>query len=67
MWGSATLAARLIEHDLVDEYRLTIEPFLLGGGKRVFPGDGQTRPLELVSATTASTGVLIFTYRPAGH
>ncbi len=49
MWGSATLAAQLIEHDLVDEYRLMIEPILLGGGKRVFPGDGQARPLELVS------------------
>jgi len=65
MWGSASLAAQLIEHDLVDEYRLMIEPVLLGGGKRLFPGDGRARPLELVSTTTASTGVLICTYRPA--
>jgi len=42
-----------------------IEPVLLGGGKRVFPADGQVRPLELVSTTTATTGVLICTYRPA--
>ena len=63
--GSASLAAQLIEHDLVDEYRLMIEPILLGGGKRVFPDDGQARPLELVSTTTAATGVLICTYRPA--
>ena len=67
VWGSATLASQLIEHDLVDEYRLMIEPILLGGGKRVFPDDGQARPLELVSTTTASTGVLICTYRPAGR
>ncbi len=53
VWGSASLAAQLIEHDLVDEYRLMIEPVLLGGGKRVFPDDGQARPLELVSTTTA--------------
>jgi dihydrofolate reductase len=61
--GSASLAAQLVEHDLVDEYRLMIEPILLGGGKRIFPGDGQARALELVSTTTTRTGVLICTYR----
>ena len=39
--GSASLAAQLIQHDLVDEYQLMIEPVLLGGGKRVFPDDGK--------------------------
>ena len=63
--GSASLAAQLIAHGLVDEYRLMIEPILLGGGKRLFPDDGSARPLELVSATTTATGVLICTYRPA--
>jgi dihydrofolate reductase len=65
--GSASLATQLIEHDLVDEYRLMIEPILLGGGKQVLPSDGQARPLELVSVTKTGTGVLICTYRPAGH
>lgn len=41
--GSASLATQLIEHDLVDEYRLMIEPILLGGGKRIFPDDGRAR------------------------
>jgi dihydrofolate reductase len=63
--GSPSLAAQLVEHDLVDEYRLMVEPILLGGGKRLFPADGRARPLELVSVTTASTGVLICAYRPA--
>jgi dihydrofolate reductase len=61
--GSASLAAQLIEHDLVDEFRLMIEPILLGGGKQLFPSDGEARALELVSATTTDTGVLICTYR----
>jgi dihydrofolate reductase len=61
--GSASLSAQLIDRDLVDEYRLMIEPILLGGGKRVFPSDGQARALELVSATTTGTGVLICIYR----
>jgi dihydrofolate reductase len=64
IWGSATLARQLVEQDLVDEYVLMIEPVLLGGGKSVFPRDGQARPLELVSATTTGTGVVICTYRP---
>ncbi len=63
--GSASLSAQLVAHDLVDEYRMMIEPVLLGGGKRIFPDDGSARPLELVSATTAGTGVLVCTYRPA--
>jgi dihydrofolate reductase len=62
--GSPTLGATLIAHDLVDEYRLMIEPVVLGGGKRLFPDDGRLRPLELVSTSTSGTGVHICTYRP---
>jgi dihydrofolate reductase len=62
--GSSSLARQLVEHDLVDEYRLMLEPILLGGGKRIFPDDHQARPLELVSVTQAKTGVLLCTYRP---
>lgn len=62
--GSASLAAQLISDDLVDEYRVMIEPIMLGGGKLLFPHDGRARPLELVSTTTSGTGVLICTYRP---
>jgi dihydrofolate reductase len=63
--GSLTLARTLISHDLVDEYRLMIEPITLGGGKRLFPDDGQARRLELVRSTTVKTGVQICIYRPA--
>lgn len=62
--GSLTLARTLISAGLVDEYRLMIEPVILGGGKRLFPDDATQRTLELVSATTASTGVQICVYRP---
>jgi dihydrofolate reductase len=63
--GSSSLARQLVENDLVDEYRLMLEPILLGGGKTIFPSDGRARPLELVSMTQARTGVLICAYRPA--
>jgi dihydrofolate reductase len=62
--GSATLARTLIAAGLVDEYRLMIEPVLLGGGKSVFPMDGERRPLDLVSTSTSPTGVVMCVYRP---
>jgi dihydrofolate reductase len=65
VWGSSSLAAQLVENDLVDEYQLMVEPILLGGGKTIFPSDGRARQLELVSVTPAKTGVLICAYRPA--
>ncbi len=63
--GSASLARQLVEHDMVDEYRLMLEPILLGGGKTIFPADGRARPMELLSVAQAKTGVLICAYRPA--
>jgi dihydrofolate reductase len=62
--GSLSLARTLISNDLVDEYRLMIEPVILGGGKRLFPDDGRAHTLELVATTTSKTGVHICTYRP---
>lgn len=61
--GSASLARTLISNDLVDEFRLMIEPIVLGGGKRLFPEDGNARPLALVSSSTSGTGVQICTYQ----
>jgi dihydrofolate reductase len=63
IYGSANLAAQLIQEDLIDEYNFMIEPVILGGGKRLFPDDGVLRAFELVSATTAGTGVQICKYR----
>jgi dihydrofolate reductase len=63
--GSAALVQSLIEHDLVDEFRLMIDPVVLGGGKRIFRDDGSLRPLRLVNSEVASTGAILATYVPA--
>lgn len=65
VWGSSSLARQLVENDLVDEFQLMLEPILLGGGKSIFPTDGNARPLELVSVKQAKTGVLVCVYHPA--
>lgn len=63
--GSGDLIQTLIEHDLIDEYSLTVHPIVLGTGKRLFPDPGQVRRLRLADSTITSTGSLLLTYRPA--
>ena len=62
--GSAQLSRDLLRAGLVDELLLMIEPVLLGGGKSIFPGDGELRALELVSVQQTDGGVLVCSYRP---
>jgi dihydrofolate reductase len=66
VYGSLTLVQALLAEGLVDELILMIEPITLGGGKRLFADDGEARRYELISAATASTGVQVCRYRPAG-
>jgi dihydrofolate reductase len=63
--GSRTLVQTLIENDLVDEYRLFVDPIVVGGGKRLFPENGDAAVLELVSTQPLESGSVILTYRPA--
>lgn len=63
--GSSQLARALITAEMVDEYRLMVNPVVVGGGKRLFPDDGKIRQLDLVEAVATATGVVMCTYRPA--
>jgi dihydrofolate reductase len=63
--GSGDLVQTLIEHDLVDEYSLTVFPIVLGSGKRLFRDADRTKTLKLLDATPTSTGGLMVTYAPA--
>jgi dihydrofolate reductase len=60
--GSSELAHTLIEHGLVDEFRVMIDPLLVGGGKRIFRDDGARRPLRLVDSQVTTTGAILATY-----
>lgn len=62
--GSAQLVQTLMEHDLVDEYRLMTFPIILGSGKRLFGETSDTTALRLVDTKTVGSGVVILTYRP---
>lgn len=64
--GSGGLAQTLIEHDLVNEYRLLFFPVHLGSGKKLFRDGAQAAALRLISSTATSTGVIMASYAPAG-
>jgi dihydrofolate reductase len=63
--GSTQLVHTLTEHDLVDEFRVMIDPLVVGGGKRLFGEDGASRPLRLVESQVTTTGAIIATYAMA--
>lgn len=64
--GSWGLCQTLIEHDLVDEYRLLVFPVVLGTGKRLFGSGAVPATLSLVNSKTTSTGTVISVYRRSG-
>jgi dihydrofolate reductase len=64
--GSARLVRSLMEHDLVDEFRLMVFPIVVGSGKLLF-GDGSPKTtMRLVEQKPVGPdGVLVLTYQPA--
>ena len=64
--GSVELAQTLIEHGLIDEYRLFVHPLVLGTGKRLFRETPRPLPMRLVDCAPTSTGILMLHYEAAG-
>jgi len=64
--GSGELIQTLMEHDLVDEYRLWVFPVVLGEGKRLFARGAVPAALKLVDTKISSTGVAVHMYERAG-
>jgi dihydrofolate reductase len=63
IYGSGTLVRTLTQHDLIDEYRLLVYPFLLGSGKRLFR-DGTDTTLRFAETQAFSSGVVALHYEP---
>jgi dihydrofolate reductase len=62
--GSGNLVQSLLRRNLIDELMLTINPIVLGAGRRLFPEGTPPINLTLVNSTITSKGVIIATYQP---
>jgi dihydrofolate reductase len=65
VYASRPLVRTLMEHDLVDELRLTVFPVALGAGERLFGETSDKRPLRLVDTKTIGSGLAHLTYERA--
>jgi dihydrofolate reductase len=66
IYGSADLVHTLMQHDVIDEYRIWIHPVAVGSGKRLFRDGGDTSVLRLVDTKTFRSGVVVLFYQSAG-
>ena len=65
-WGSGRLLQTLLQHGLVDRFRLMTYPLVLGSGRRLFDHGSLPTTMRAVDLTTTELGIVIGTYEPAG-
>ena len=61
VYGGATLVSALIEHDLIDELNIFVNPVAIGRGMRIFK---DRKALRSIGSTAYPSGVVINTYQP---
>jgi dihydrofolate reductase len=62
VYASYRLGQTLIEHDLVDELRLTVFPVVLGAGERLFGETRERKSMRLLDTKTIGDGLAFLTY-----
>ncbi|MCW3464168.1 dihydrofolate reductase family protein [Chitinophaga nivalis] len=64
MYGGVTIAAAFIQMELIDEYRIWVNPVAIGSGTPLFENVEQHLALQLIDTTPFSNGVVLLRYRP---
>jgi dihydrofolate reductase len=62
VYASYQLGRTLIEHNLVDELRLTVFPVVVGAGERLFGETSGKKPFRLTGSRTVGDGLFFLTY-----
>lgn len=62
--GSTMLAQTFMQLDLIDEYRISINPTVLGEGKPLFENVTRKFPLRLLESKQFKSGVVALRYEP---
>jgi dihydrofolate reductase len=63
VWGGVRLWRSLMQLDLIDEFQLSLFPYVAGEGTRLFDGVPSSYQLDLVSSTASSSGIVELQYR----
>jgi dihydrofolate reductase len=66
IWGSGKLLRTLLEHQLVDRFRLMTFPVVLGSGRRLFNDGTLPMTMRAVDLTVTELGIVLGTYEPSG-
>ncbi|HEX3542368.1 MAG TPA: dihydrofolate reductase family protein, partial [Acidimicrobiales bacterium] len=66
IWGSGNLLQTLMQHGLVDRFRLMTFPLVLGSGRRLFNHGILPATMRPVDLTVTDLGIVVGTYEPAG-
>jgi dihydrofolate reductase len=61
--GGAEIINELLQHDLIDEFIISVIPILVGNGTRLFKDNRPEQQLELVSAKSFETGLTQLHYK----
>lgn len=64
VFGSANLAASLIQMNLIDEYRIMLNPVVLGRGRPLFDGINAQLNLQLLDTRVFRSGNVLLFYQP---
>src|SRR5690625_314428 len=64
LFAGAETAATLMKHNLIDEYRLIINPVILGKGKSLFNNLKEPLNLNLIKTQSFPSGIVILHYQP---
>src|SRR5215203_4222414 len=63
VWGGVSLWRSLMRLDLIDEFRLSLFPYVAGEGTRLFDDVPNSYRLELVSSSASRSGIVELEYR----
>jgi dihydrofolate reductase len=67
IFGSSDLAVSFMEYGLIDEYRVMVNPVVLGAGKTLFKGINKRHDLKLLKTKLFDSGNVLLYYEPEGR
>jgi dihydrofolate reductase len=67
IFGSSDLAVTFIEHGLIDEFRIMVNPIVLGNGKPLFEGIKRQLEMKLINTRIFKSGNVLLCYEPKGE